>query len=128
MQVVDEELREEVKKTVKPVRRRAKRDLPKCLRVVRSAPKPFKKILDLHGLTVQEAFETSQKFITRARKSGLKEITIITGRGTTGKALIKNEFEGWLENLKISPHIRAHQWQNRGGALKIALKKEKKSP
>ena len=123
MQVVDEEFWEEVKKTVKPVKRKVMRDLPKRLRVVRGTPKPPKTILDLHGLTVQEAFETSQKFITRARHAGIKEITIITGRGTTGKALIKNEFLGWLENPKISPHIRTHQWQNRGGAVKIALKK-----
>jgi len=124
MQVVDEELWEEVKKTVKPVKRKIKRDLPKRLRVVRGAPKTPKKILDLHGLTVQEAFERSQKFIARARKSGLKEITIITGRGTTGKALIKNEFSGWLENSKLKPHILQHQWQNRGGAIKINLKKK----
>ena len=124
MQVVDEELWEEVKKTVKPVKRRIKRDLPKRLRVVRGAPKPQQTILDLHGLTVQEAFEKTQKFIGRARRFGLKEITIITGRGTTGKALIKNEFESWLENPKFSPHIRTHQWQNRGGAIKISLKKK----
>ena len=124
MQVVDEELWEEVKKTVKPVKRKAKRDLPKRLRVVCGTPRPLKTILDLHGLTVQEAFETSQRFITRARHAGLKEITIITGRGTTGKALIKNEFSGWLENPKLKPHIRTHTWQNRGGAVKISLKKK----
>ena len=123
MQIADEELWEEVKKTVKPVKRGAKRDLPKRLCVIRGVPKAPKTILDLHGLTVQEAFETSQKFISRARRSGLKEITIITGRGTTGKALIKNEFEGWLENPKLKPHIRTHQWQNKGGAVKISLKK-----
>ena len=124
MQVADEQLWEEVKKGVEPVKRRVKRDLPKRLCVVRGAPKPQKTILDLHGQTVQEAFETSQKFIGRARRAGLKEITIITGRGTTGKALIKNEFEGWLENPAISSHVRNHQWQNRGGAIKITLKKK----
>ena len=121
--VPDENLWEEVKKTVKPVKRKVKRDLPKRLQVVRGALKVPEKILDLHGLTIQEAFEKSQKFIQQARRMGLKEITIITGRGTTGRALIKNEFEGWLENPKLSHHIRAHQWQNRGGAVKIALKK-----
>ena len=124
MQVVDEHLWEEVKKTVKPVKRRVKRDLPKRLRVVRGAPKPPKTILDLHGQTVQEAFEATNAFIKRARRAGLKEITIITGRGTTGKALIKNEFLGWLENPSLSPHIRDHAWQNRGGAIKIVLKKK----
>ena len=124
MKALDEDLWEEVKKTVKPVKRWAKRDLPKRLRVVRIAPKTPKTILDLHGLTIQEAFEKSKKFIGKARRIGLKEITIITGRGTTGKALIKNEFEGWLDNPTISPHIRTHAWQNRGGAVKIALKKK----
>ena len=124
MQVADEHLWAEVKKTVKPVKRRAKRDLPKRLRVVRGAPKPRQTILDLHGQTVQEAFESTNKFIQKARRAGLKEITIITGRGTTGKALIKNEFEGWLENPKLKPHIRTHQWQNKGGAVKINLKKK----
>ena len=124
MLVVDEQLWEEVKKTVKPVKRRVKRDAPKRLRVVRGAPKAPKTILDLHGQTVQEAFKSTNKFVQKARRAGLKEITIITGRGTTGKALIKNEFLGWLENPKLSPHIRQHQWQNRGGAIKIALKKK----
>ena len=123
MKAQDEELWEEVKKTVKPVKRRVKRDLPKRLRVVRDAAKPQKTILDLHGLTVQEAFESTNQFVQKARHAGLKEITIITGRGTTGKALIKNEFEGWLDNPNLSLHIRDHQWQNRGGAVKISLKK-----
>ena len=122
--IPDENLWEQVKATLKPVKKRVKRDLPKRLCVVRTGSKPQKRILDLHGLTVQEAFETSQKFIRQARRTGLKEITIITGRGTTGKALIKNEFEGWLEHPKLKPHIRTHQWQNRGGAIKISLKKK----
>ena len=124
MQVADEHLWEEVKATVKPVKRRVKRDLPKRLRVVRGASKPPKTILDLHGKTVQEAFDATNSFVKKARLAGLKEITIITGRGTTGKALIKNEFLGWLENPKLSPHIRTHAWQNRGGAIKITLKKK----
>ena len=122
--VPDENLWEEIKEKVKPVKPKVKHDLPKRLRVIRTTLKVSQKILDLHGLTVQEAFETSQKFIGKARHAGLKEITIITGRGTTGKALIKNEFEGWLENPKISPHVRTYAWQNRGGAIKISLKKK----
>lgn len=123
MQVKDEQAWEEVKTTVKPVKRRVKRDLPKRLRVIRKAPTAPKTILDLHGQTIQEAFEATNAFIERARRAGLKEITIITGRGTTGKALIKNEFEGWLDNPAVRPHIRGHAWQNRDGAVKISLKK-----
>ena len=126
MQVADEYLWEEVKKTVKPVKRRVKRDLPKRLRVVHCAQKRPQTILDLHGLTVQKAFDSTNAFVKSAHRAGLKEIIIITGRGTTGKALIKNEFEGWLENPNISSYIREYQWQNRGGAIKIDLKSKKK--
>ena len=122
--IPDENLWDEVKSSVKPVKRKVKRDLPKRLRVVREIPKVPKTMLDLHGKNVQQAFESTTNFIKKARQIGLKEITIITGRGTTGKALIKNEFEGWLDNPKISPHVRAHQWQNHGGAVKISLKKK----
>ena len=122
--IPDENLWDELKITVKPQKRRVRLDPPKRLRVVRSTPKVPQTILDLHGLTVQEAFDSTSKFIERAQRVGLKEITIITGRGTTGKALIKNEFEGWLENPKLGSHIRTHQWQNRGGAVKISLKKK----
>ena len=123
--IPDEKLWDDVKASVKPVKRRVKRDLPKRLRVVRGVPKPPKTILDLHGLTVQEAFESTNTFIQRARRAGFKEIIVITGRGTTGKALIKNEFEGWLDHPKFKSNIRAHAWQNRGGAVKIELKKFK---
>ncbi len=122
--IPDENLWEEVKATVKSVKKKVKRDIPKRLRVIRSALKTPQTILDLHGKTVQEAFEETSDFIRHARRLGLKEITVITGRGTTGKALIKNEFEGWLDNPKISSHVRTHQWQNHGGAVKISLKKK----
>ena len=122
--IPDENLWEEVKTSVKPVKRKVKQDVPKRLRVIRSVSKAPQMLLDLHGKTIQEAFENTSDFIKRARCLGLKEITVITGRGTTGKALIKNEFEGWLDNPKISSHVRMHQWQNRGGAVKISLKKK----
>lgn len=123
MVIPDEALWEQMKLTLKPVKQRVKKDLPKRLHVVRRFD-VLTKVLDLHGLPVQEAFEVSQKFIQKARRAGLKEITLITGRGTTGKALIKNEFSGWLEHPKLKPHIRTHTWQNRGGAVKISLKKK----
>ena len=123
MQVTDEELWDEIKATLKPVKRKVRRDLPKPLRVIRVRKKQPETLLDLHGLTVQQAFESTTKFIKKAHCSGMTKITIITGRGTTGRALIKNEFEGWLNHPSIMPHIRSHTWENRGGAIKISLKK-----
>ncbi len=122
--IPDEQLWQQLKEKVKPVQRKVKKDIPKRLRVVRKKELITSSILDLHGLTVQDAFEKTGTFIQRTHHIGLKEITIITGRGTTGKALIKNEFENWLENNNIASHIRAYSWKNRGGAVKINLKKK----
>ena len=123
--IPDEDLWNEVKTTLKPIKRRVKKEMPKRLRAVRRTPS-ISDFLDLHGLTVQEAFDKSSTFIQKARKIGLKEITIVTGRGTTGKALIKNEFEGWLGTPKFASNIRTYQWQNKGGAVKVSLKKKAK--
>ena len=124
MVIPDEGLWEEIKASVKPVKRQVKKDPPKRLRVVRGVSPNPKTFLDLHGLTVQQAFEAYVTFITKAYRAGYMTVMIITGRGTTGKSLIKNEFENWLEHPKIKSHIRSYQWQNRGGAVKIHLKKK----
>jgi hypothetical protein len=41
-----------------------------------------------------------------------------------GQGLIKKEFDGWINNPKIKKYVRSTQWQNRGGAIKITLKKK----
>ena len=124
--IPDEHLWQALKASLLPIKRVVKLDPPKRLRVVRSAVPPFRSVLDLHGQTVQEAFDKTIRFLQRARRQGLKEVTVITGRGTTGKALIKNEFEGWLNHPHLKNHIRTYTWQSKGGAVKISLKK--KSP
>lgn len=51
-------------------------------------------ILDLHGLTVQEAYDITMAFLgTTTHES----VTIITGRS----GIIRAEFERWVENLKV---------------------------
>ena len=121
--IADEKVWEDLKAGVLSQKNTPLRDIPKRLHVVRPIPQELSNILDLHGQTVQQAFDTTLNFLSRHHRAKTKEVLIITGRGTTGQGLIKNEFDGWLNNPKIQKYVRTSAWQNRGGAIKITLKK-----
>lgn len=53
--------------------------------------------LDLHGMTVQRAFEETRDFIERTSH---KRVTVITGRS----GQIRAEFERWLEGFNIKSY------------------------
>lgn len=111
-----------VKQTVFPLSNHYPKDLPKRLNVIRKTTL-FPTILDLHGYTVQEAFNTTKSFILKSYRQNHREITIITGRGIMGQGLIKNEFDNWLEHKDISDLIIKYNWISNGGAVRIWLKK-----
>jgi len=121
--VADEQVWEDLKSGILSQKNTPKWDIPKRLRVVRANATELSNILDLHGQTVQQAFDMTVRFLSRHHRAKTKEVLIITGRGTMGQGLIKKEFDGWLKNPKIQKYVRTSAWQNRGGAIKIALKK-----
>lgn len=121
--IVDEQVWEDLKSGILSQKNTPKWGIPKRLRVVRANATELSNILDLHGQTVQQAFDTTVRFLSRHHRAKTKEVLIITGRGTMGQGLIKKEFDGWLNNPKIQKYVRTTQWQNRGGAIKITLKK-----
>ena len=91
-------------------------------------PRPEKKlsfILDLHGLTLQEAHVTVLKFITLHFSLSSKSILIITGKGLKGEGKIKKEISLWLETPKFKEKISKYEMENEGGAIRVYLKKEK---
>jgi len=51
--------------------------------------------IDLHGYTLDRAYEATQRFIARSHKRGIKFITVITGRGA-GDTSISLEFTKWV--------------------------------
>lgn len=122
-QIKDIDVWEDFKSGVNPDKNVHTLDIPKRLSVsYKPTPKnPYQ--IDLHGLTVQQAFDKVKKTLSAHYKKGSRRILIITGKGTTGKGLIKNEFAGWMENPKLAKYIRAWRWQNAGGAAVIELKK-----
>ena len=121
--IADEQVWDDLKAGILNQKNTPKRDIPKRLHVVRPIPQELSSMLDLHGQTVQQAFDTTVQFLSRHYRAGSREVLIITGRGTTGQGLIKKEFDGWLNHPKIQKYVRSSAWQNRGGAIKITLKK-----
>jgi DNA-nicking Smr family endonuclease len=61
--------------------------------------------LDLHGMTVQQAFHTTKQFLEEHNINGSESVVIVVGKG--GK--ISDEFPMWCENLgfirRIDPII-----------------------
>ena len=116
-------------KTVKPLKK--KDDLhydavPPCLTVYRAPDKMLKYELDLHGLTLEEAYHSVKRFLALHWQNESHQITIITGKGKKGTGKIKNEISFWLETPVFKEKIRETEWLNDGGVIRITLKRKKK--
>ena len=53
---------------------------------------------DLHGLTLQEAYKVVTAIIDECHQDSTKKVRMITGKG-----LISQEFEGWMDT---HPRVR----------------------
>ena len=126
MKPEDNDLWEELKKSVQPFNvNRKSEDLPPRLRVHRAPAKPILYCLDLHQMTIDEAYQKTVQFIEKHYKIGSKKIQIITGKGREGKGLIRAEFANWLDTNRLKKYIRETKWTNDEGAMNIWLKKSK---
>lgn len=76
-------------------------------------------ILDLHGISVQSAYDYTYQFIYESYIYNIKCITIITGK--SGEICF--ECIRWLNTEKFVKYIRKIEILNGGGALRIFLKK-----
>ena len=122
----DANLWEDLKKSVQPFDSdRKQEDLPPRLRVHRAPIKPLAYCLDLHRMTVEEAYQKTVQFIEKHYKIGSKKIQIITGKGREGQGLIHLEFANWLDTNRLRQYIREAKWTNDEGAMNIWLKKNK---
>jgi len=89
--------------------------------------------LDLHGLTLVEAYSALWAFLIRSHKNGLKCVLVITGRGIrnpNGKGKIKNQFPEWLNENSIRPLViavsKAQNKDGGDGAFYVLIRKNKK--
>ena len=121
---------ESIKKTLKPLflnRSQEPVPFPKRLSVHAAPPRELLSVLDLHGLTLDQAYQTFRQFITLHVRAKSKNITVVTGKGSkTKEGLIHREIINWLDTPFFRDKVHSYDWLNGGGALKIRLKKEKK--
>lgn len=79
-------------------------------------------ILDLHGMTIQTAFNKTRTFLERHFDIGSKIVTIVTGK--SGK--IAEEFPHWINNLHCVRELEAlTDTRGQCGAYIIRLKKSR---
>ena len=102
----------------------------------------YSKILDLHGLSIENANKKVENFINDSFKSGYKKLTIITGKGLRSKVysdpyksekmnVLKFSVPDFIKNNsillnKISKITQAKRDDGGDGAFYIFLKNNKK--
>ena len=66
-------------------------------------------IYDLHGLTINEAFNFVISNIEKAYSNNEDEIVFITGKSNSSKnkSTIKKEIKFWLDNSKVKTMVRS---------------------
>ncbi len=86
--------------------------------------------IDLHGLTVEQAYEKVMRFIAFAKEQEYRCILIIHGKGQMQKqkALIKSFTAHWLKQIpEILAFHSAPEWKGGTGAIMAVLKKGDKA-
>ena len=73
--------------------------------------------LDLHDLTLEEAYEEFRDFIFEAYTDNILKVEIITGKS----GLIRKEFPYWSEN---SHQIKYHEVSWHGGSFTVKIEKK----
>ena len=120
---------ENLKRTLKPlwpVRAQEPTPFPKRLRVHPAPERELLFSLDLHGLTVEQAYQTLRRFVSLHVRQNSKTITIITGKGSKEReGLIHREVKNWLETPFFREKLHDYRWLNGGGALELHLKRKK---
>ncbi|ABD45749.1 Smr domain protein [Neorickettsia sennetsu str. Miyayama] len=71
---------------------------PDFLRKIKRGKINIDKTLDLHGETMESAYQKTIKFILENYVNGFRHLLVIVGKGRTGDAVIKTSFVSWLEN------------------------------
>lgn len=98
----------------------------KILRNFRSGKYNAEAILDLHGMTVEEARISLNQFIVKCRKKGVRHVLIIHGKGRVNcKPILKNKLNHWLRQTPdILAFSSATKKDGAAGALYVFLRRE----
>ena len=89
--------------------------------------------IDLHGYTLDEAFDSVQSSIINARNENCRLLLFITGRGkkALGNVTINSLFLSWMNSSKIRPNVLRISYANRkhggDGAFYVLLKRNRQN-
>ena len=85
--------------------------------------------IDLHGLTRTEAHRALNAFLQGAQDAGRRSVLVITGKGSRGEGVLRDQVPNWLNAEPNRRMIRAfsHAAPKDGGqgALYVLLKRRK---
>jgi DNA-nicking Smr family endonuclease len=99
----------------------------KVLRKLRAGQYNIEAILDLHGMTVDEAKESLYGFLLQCQKRGLSHVLVVHGKGrVSGHPILKNKLNHWLRQLdQVLAFCSAKAKDGRSGAMYVLLKHQK---
>lgn len=94
-------------------------------RIVRGRD-PLEARIDLHFMTHDRAKAALEAFILRAWDDGVREVLVITGKGTLGEGILRRQTPEWLSAPPLRAVVagvsKADRRHGGEGALYVALK------
>jgi DNA-nicking Smr family endonuclease len=99
----------------------------KTLRKLRAGQYNVDAILDLHGMTVDEARESLHQFLLRCQQKSAHLVLIIHGKGrNSSNPILKNKLNHWLRQIEqVLAFCSASAKDGRSGAMYVLLKNSK---
>jgi len=99
-------------------------------RIVRGRD-PLEARIDLHFMTHDRARAALEAFLLRAHAEGLREVLVITGKGTFGEGILRRQTPEWLAAPPLRAIVagisKADRRHGGEGALYVALKGKARS-
>lgn len=103
---------------------RVERPLKEIRRSVRFKMTPaLESVLDLHGLTFEDAYAAVSRFLKTHQREGSRSAVVITGKGR-GEDTLAMQFPKWLDQPAFN-FVTRLETQRGGGAFKVYFKKKK---
>lgn len=103
---------------------------PFILRKLRAGDYSEADFIDLHGCTIEAAYDRVTHFIARSRDRGFRCVLIIHGKGELRrrKAVIKSYVAHWLRQLPdVLAFHSAPEWKGGTGAVMVIIRKNEKA-
>ena len=102
----------------------------KIKKQIRNNKLNFDAVIDLHGKTEIQAYESIKSFIKNCYFNNFKSIMIITGKGLNNNGKLKHKTPLWLKNKDLSKYLVGFETMphNKGGegALFVQIKNKNK--